>query len=91
MEFQGKTILVTGGGSGIGLASAQAFHNLGAKVAICGRNKAKLDKAAEHIAKSKERILPLVCDAGQPKKLKTQSVLQLKLLAPSIFWCIVLV
>jgi NADP-dependent 3-hydroxy acid dehydrogenase YdfG len=82
MEFQGKTILVTGGGSGIGLASAQAFHNLGAKVAICGRNKTKLDKASELISKSKERVLSLVCDAGQPKEVENTISSTIKTFGP---------
>jgi len=41
-----KTILITGGGSGLGLAMAQGFASLGAQVAICGRTMEKLDSAA---------------------------------------------
>ena len=36
-----KNILITGGNSGIGLAAAQEFDREGARVAICGLNKAK--------------------------------------------------
>jgi short-subunit dehydrogenase involved in D-alanine esterification of teichoic acids len=43
MNIQGKTILITGGGSGIGLESAKQFLNLGAKVIVTGRNNAKLE------------------------------------------------
>ena len=46
-----KTILVTGGGSGLGLAMADKFAELGAGVAICGRRQEKLDKAAEELKK----------------------------------------
>ena len=35
--FKGKTVFVTGGGSGINLGVAKNFAALGAKVAICGR------------------------------------------------------
>jgi len=42
MNIKGKTILITGGGSGIGLESAKQFLNLGAKVIVTGRNNAKL-------------------------------------------------
>ncbi|MEM7056050.1 MAG: SDR family oxidoreductase [Pseudomonadota bacterium] len=45
MDFTNKTILLTGGNSGIGLATAKAFAKKGAAVAICGRSQAKLDDA----------------------------------------------
>lgn len=44
-----KTVLVTGGGSGLGLAMAAGFAALGATVAICGRTEEKLKKAAAKI------------------------------------------
>lgn len=47
--LSGKTVLVTGGGSGLGLAMAAEFGKLGAKVAICGRTEAKLEKAVAQI------------------------------------------
>lgn len=47
MNLQGKTILVTGGASGIGLEAARQFHALGNKVIITGRNQAKLDAAKQ--------------------------------------------
>ncbi|RKS23407.1 putative oxidoreductase [Flavobacterium endophyticum] len=45
MELKGKTILITGGGSGIGLEAAKQFLEIGAKVIITGRNQQKLDEA----------------------------------------------
>ena len=47
MEIKGKTILITGGASGIGLESARQFIAAGAKVIITGRNQAKLEAAKE--------------------------------------------
>ena len=49
MRFSGKTVVVLGGNSGIGLAAAEAFQAEGARVAVTGRNEATLAAvAAEH-------------------------------------------
>lgn len=45
MKTTGNTILVTGGGSGIGLALAQRWHDAGNRVIVTGRDAAKLDAA----------------------------------------------
>lgn len=52
MSIRGKTALVTGGGSGIGLASATRLASDGAHVTICGRTKEKLDTAVDEIGAS---------------------------------------
>ncbi|MFH5884618.1 SDR family oxidoreductase [Halalkalibaculum sp. DA3122] len=49
-----QTILITGGGSGLGLSMAQKFASLGANIAICGRTEEKLQNAVKEIEKSGE-------------------------------------
>jgi NAD(P)-dependent dehydrogenase (short-subunit alcohol dehydrogenase family) len=49
LGLQGKTVLITGGGTGLGRATAEAFAREGVRVAICGRNLEILEKAASNI------------------------------------------
>ncbi len=60
--LNGKNILVTGGGSGLGLAMAVKFAELGANIAICGRTLEKLEQAAGVIGKSGTKVIPKVTD-----------------------------
>lgn len=57
MKLSGNTILMTGGGSGIGAALAQRFHDLGNTVIITGRRRDALDKTAA--GQARMHALPL--------------------------------
>lgn len=50
MNLDQKSVLVTGGGSGIGLAIARAMHHAGAHVVITGRDMGKLDRARDELS-----------------------------------------
>ncbi len=49
--LRGKRILVTGGGSGLGLEISEKYLELGAEVHICGRRESILDEAAQSLMK----------------------------------------
>jgi NAD(P)-dependent dehydrogenase (short-subunit alcohol dehydrogenase family) len=61
-RFQHKTVLVTGGNSGIGLAAAQAFAAEGARVVITGRDAATLEQARTTLGAD---AVALTNDAGR--------------------------
>lgn len=56
MNFQNKQVVITGGSTGIGLASAKAFINAGAQVLITGRSASKLHQAEKGINSPKLKI-----------------------------------
>jgi len=62
-RFSNKTLLVTGGSSGIGLATAQAFAREGGRVVITGRDAAALEQARPGLGGD---ALVLVNDAADP-------------------------
>ena len=51
-KLEGKTALITGGTSGIGLATAKQFVNEGAYVFITGRRDAELPRAVKEIRRN---------------------------------------
>lgn len=62
MDFTGKNVVITGGTSGIGLATAKVFISAGANVWITGRNAENLQKASTNIQSPK--LTTLVSDTS---------------------------
>lgn len=61
-RFDGKTVIVTGAGTGIGFSVARRFHREGANVVMSGRREQVLREAASQIAAGTERLLLVPAD-----------------------------
>jgi len=60
--FNGKTVFITGGGSGINLGIARNFAALGANIAICGRTQEKLNAAAVELRALGAKVCAVAAD-----------------------------
>jgi NAD(P)-dependent dehydrogenase (short-subunit alcohol dehydrogenase family) len=69
LKLEGKTALVTGGGSGIGLAVARRFAQEGAHVFITGRREAQLAEAVKLIDGRVEAVAGDITNAGDIVRL----------------------
>ena len=65
----GKVALITGGGTGIGRATAGAFAASGARVAICGRRPEPLERARAELEAGGAECLAMPCDVRDPEQV----------------------
>jgi NAD(P)-dependent dehydrogenase (short-subunit alcohol dehydrogenase family) len=68
-KLDGKLALITGGNSGIGLATARLFIDEGAKVAITGRNQETLRRAAESLGPEAFAIRADITEAAERERM----------------------
>src|SRR4051794_1405514 len=68
-RLKGKSVLITGGGSGIGLAIARLFLQDQARVVIAGRNQGKLDQAVQSLGGGKD-IVGFAADVADPAQVE---------------------
>lgn len=86
IRFDGKTVLITGGTDGIGLASAELFGSLGAKVAVCGTNPEKLKRALERLERQGVTAFGEPCDVSEGRALADFSTNAAAALGPVDVW-----
>jgi NAD(P)-dependent dehydrogenase (short-subunit alcohol dehydrogenase family) len=67
MEFRDKVVLITGGGGGIGKASARRFLEQGASVVLNGRRQEVLDAAQAELNPEGTRLATIAGDASRPE------------------------
>ena len=65
MDLSNAKVLITGGTSGIGFETAKMLKSKGAEVVICGRTKAKVDKASKEL-----NVKGFVADVSNENKVK---------------------
>lgn len=63
-DFHGRVAVVTGAGSGMGLATAQAFAASGAAVVLADSNEQTFDNATAELTSAGHRALDVVCDVS---------------------------
>lgn len=74
--MQGKTIIVTGGGTGLGKSITRYLIQLGANVTICSRRQAVLDETAQELMTEPSRsadtgrVLAVACDVRNPVEIE---------------------
>lgn len=71
MNLRGKTVLITGGSRGLGLALAREFGSHGASVVIRARDEAALHRAQEDLTSRRVPTQTVVCDVTDRKQVES--------------------
>ena len=66
--LRGKRVLITGGTSGIGLATARRFLDEGCRIFTCGRDRARLDAALQNLETLGEAA-GMTCDVSNEEEI----------------------
>lgn len=72
--IEGMSILITGGGSGLGAGAARYFCERGARVTICGRRKEKIDAVAASIGNACAAVPADISNDADRRRLVTSAI-----------------
>ena len=67
-KLEGKVVVITGGNSGVGEATAKLFAKEGAAVVISARRKEALEKVAKEIEEFGGKVLAVPTDVSKPEE-----------------------
>lgn len=68
--LKSKTVIITGGGTGLGKAMAQRFCELGANLVIASRKLDVLETTAVELRETGAKVLPVQCDVRKPAEVE---------------------
>jgi citronellol/citronellal dehydrogenase len=66
----GRAAIVTGGGTGIGRATARELARTGARVAICGRRPEPIEAVRAELAAAGHEVVAMPCDVREPEQVE---------------------
>jgi short-subunit dehydrogenase len=69
-KLNGKTILLTGGSRGLGLVMARQLIQAGARLALCARDEAELERARTELEQSGVEVMALTCDVTDQNQVE---------------------
>lgn len=70
LKLQGRVVAITGGASGIGRSCALRYLEEGCRVAVCGRNRAKLEVFRRHCREAGHEVLCVEADVADTEALE---------------------